>query len=180
MVSYQGLWRPTLFNRLLAAAVAVTLISADAVAQCAKDTREVGIGAATARFASYFCKATPQSPQVKVEFVRLSEAAAAGVLTGQLWPEVSEVFGRARLIDNAVSAEARDLFKRFGKTQDHEDAYYVQALTPKVGKSTDKISAGSGIKQLTYLTYPDTEGLTMQPIVAAGGGRRDQDRNGVA
>lgn len=150
--------------RRLAAIFGMVLIPGTAAfAQCVKEAKDVSIGGSAARFANYACTA-PSGSKVNVQFLRLSEAAAAGVIKGQLWPEVQGYLGGARLVENAVSAETRMLFDKFGKTQDEETAYYVETFAPKVGKGTEKSSAGSGIKQMTYLTFPDTEGLTEQSI----------------
>jgi len=144
--------------------LAASALPASAWAQCVKGTRDVGIGSAVAKFASYLCQASPDGPQVSIQFLRLSDAAAAGVIRGQLWPEVNGYLGNVRLHETPVTAEVRDLFDRFGQTHDREDAYYVQAFAPKAGRSTQKESAGTGIKRLTYLAYPDTQHMTMEPI----------------
>jgi hypothetical protein len=137
-----------------------------ASAQCLKDTREAAFGdAGKAAVVTYLCKAAEQqSPSVRVEFHRLSEAAAAGVLAGAPWPEVTNVLGKVRLLDNATRREALGLYQKFGITEEREDSFHFQAFAAQGGTASEKVSAGTGRRKFTYLTYPDTEGLTGQTL----------------
>lgn len=147
-------------------AIASTLCAIPAAhAQCVKDAREVTFGEGNAKLVTYLCKPEGASaPSVRVEFHRLSEAAAAGVLAGKPWPEVAAILGKARLVDNGVRAEGLKLYKDFGISEDREDAFHFQATGAEATEETQKVSAGTGRKAITYLTYPDTEGLTGQSL----------------
>ncbi|MDO9384436.1 MAG: hypothetical protein Q7T86_16410 [Hyphomicrobiaceae bacterium] len=136
-----------------------------AVAQCVKDAREAKFGEGNAKLVTFLCKAEGgATPSVRVEFHRLSEAAAAGVVAGKPWPEVSAVIGKARVLDNGVGREALNLYKNYGITEDREDAFHFRAIGGEAEAEPDKVPAGTGRKAITYLTYPDTEGLTGQSM----------------
>lgn len=131
--------------------------------QCVKDAREASFGEGNAKLVTYLCKPEGEAAaSVRVEFHRLSEAAAAGVLAGQPWPEVANVIGSARVLDNGVAREAQKLYKDYGISEEREDAFHFQATAADAAQETDKVSAGVGRRKITYLTYPDTEGLTGQ------------------
>ena len=44
----------------------------------------------------------------------MSEAAAGNLIQGEPYPDLDKAFGKVRLIDNAVAAEAKTLFEKFG------------------------------------------------------------------
>lgn len=132
-------------------------------AQCVKDAREAAFGQGNAKLTTFVCKSEGDAaPLLRVEFHRLSEAAAAGVIAGKPWPEVSAVIGKARVVDNGVRREAANLYANYGITEEREDAFHFQATGSEATEESEKISAGVGRKPITYLTYPDTEGLTGQ------------------
>lgn len=146
-------------------AIAVCFIPNLAAAQCVKDAREAKFANGSTKLVTYLCKAQGDpAPTVRVEFHRLSEAAAAGVVAGKPWPEVSAVLGKARVIENAVRTEALNLYKLYGITEDREDAFHFQAIGGDATQPPEKVSAGQGRKSITYLTYPDTMGLTGQSM----------------
>lgn len=145
--------------------VAVAALANGAFAQCIKDAREAKFGEGNAKLVTFLCKAEGDAaPSVRVEFHRLSEAAAAGVVAGKPWPEVSAVIGKARVLDNGVGREALNLYKNYGITEDREDAFHFRAIGGEAQEEPDKFPAGTGRKTITYLTYPDTEGLTGQSM----------------
>jgi hypothetical protein len=147
-----------------AALLAVVLLGQTAAeAQCVKDAREAAFGEGNAKLVTYLCKPDGEpAASVRVEFHRLSEAAAAGVLAGKPWPEVARVIGKARVLDNGVAREGLKLYEDFGITEEREDAFHFQATGGDATQETEKVSAGVGRRAITYLTYPDTEGLTGQ------------------
>lgn len=148
---------------LVLSVVALTCSGGQASAQCVKDAREATFGQGNAKLTTFVCKSEGETaPSIRVEFHRLSEAAAAGVIAGKPWPEVSAVIGKARIVDNGVRQEAANLYKTYGITEEREDAFHFQATGSEATEETEKISAGVGRKPITYLTYPDTEGLTGQ------------------
>lgn len=143
-----------------------------AAAQCVKDSREANFGEGNAKLVTYLCKPEgAAAASLRVEFHRLSEAAAAGVLADKPWPEVSKVIGKARVLDNGVRKEALNLYKSYGITEDREDAFHFQALSSESPPDTEKKPAGNGRKAITYLTYPDTEGLTGQSMALPDEGK---------
>lgn len=147
------------------AAAIAAMTSTLAVAQCVKDAREAKFGEGNAKLVTFLCKAEGDpTPTVRVEFHRLSEAAAAGVLADKPWPEVAAILGKARVLDNGVRKEALNLYKNYGITEDREDAFHFRAIGGEAQDEPEKVSAGTGRKAITYLTYPDTEGLTGQSM----------------
>lgn len=147
----------------LAASASLVGLATTATAQCIKDAREAKFGQGNATLTTYLCKAEGETtPSIRVEFHRLSEAAAAGVIAGKPWPEVSAVIGKARVVDNGVRKEAANLYANYGITEEREDAFHFQATGSEAPELSEKVSAGTGRKPITYLTYPDTEGLTGQ------------------
>lgn len=145
--------------------VAAAVFSNGAFAQCVKDAREAKFAAGSAKLVTYLCKADGEAaPSVRVEFHRLSEAAAAGVVADKPWPEVTAVVGKARVLDNGVRREALNLYKNYGITEDREDAFHFQATGADAEKESEKVSSPYGRKAITYLTYPDTEGFTGQSM----------------
>lgn len=144
---------------------AVVALSSGAFAQCVKDSREVKFGEGNAKLVTFLCKSEGDgAPSVRVEFHRLSEAAAAGVLADKPWPEVSAVIGKTRVLDNGVLREALNLYKNYGVTEEREDAFHFRAIGGSEEQEPEKVPAGTGRKTITYLTYPDTEGLTGQSM----------------
>jgi hypothetical protein len=151
--------------RVVFALAALALGQAIAAAQCVKDARETKFGEGNAKLVTYLCKPDGETAaSVRVEYHRLSEAAAAGVLAGKPWPEVSRVMGKTRLLGNSVAQEAQKLYKDFGITEERDDAFHFQATAADAAQEAEKVSAGTGRRAITYLTYPDTEGLTGQSM----------------
>ena len=83
-----------------------------AYADCLASFREIKFADGSARVKNYVCKSEGSAkPDIRVEFDRLSEAAAGNLIQGEPYPELDKAFGKVRLIDNAVAAEAKKLFE---------------------------------------------------------------------
>ncbi len=157
------LGRPTGYLRLGFGLAAMAFGHAVAVAQCVKDARETKFGEGSAKLVTYLCKPEGEAAaSVRVAFHRLSEAASAGVLAGKPWPEVAAVIGKARVLGNGVAQEAHKLYNDYGISEEREDAFHFQATAADAAQEAEKVTAGFGRRAITYLTYPDTEGLTGQ------------------
>lgn len=158
--SRRGVW--VCFSLIMTA----MMLSTPASAECIKETRDTAIGeSGKAKLLSYLCKVEGgKTPALRVAFHRLSEAAIPGALEGKAWPEIAKILGEYRVHDNPVKHEAERLFQTFGVTEDREDAFHFQAFGGPGGSVSEKVSQDTGRKQITYLTYPDTEGQTGQSM----------------
>ena len=133
-----------------------------ATAQCVASFREIKFPDGSARVKNYVCKTEGSAmPYIRVEFDRLSEAAAGNLIEGEPYPDLDKAFGKVRLIDNAVAAEAKTLFEKFGTKSASEDCFGFQVASAVGGKGyhndPDKTCEQ---RTMWYLTYPDRENQT--------------------
>src|ERR1700724_443931 len=65
---------------------------------------------------SYLCRAgtDPNSPQIRVEFHRLSDGAASALIEKRPSAGLTQIFGSPRIIENDVFKTYADLLRRFG------------------------------------------------------------------
>jgi len=131
-----------------------------ASAQCLGSTRDVRFSDGSARVKNYVCKlGNAAQPQLRVEFDRLSEAAAGNLLEGEPYPELEQAFGKAaRVLDHAVATEAKLLFDKFGTKSLEESCFRFTVNAGPGGrdydqKREDKLPCGK--RTLWYLTFPD-------------------------
>jgi hypothetical protein len=141
------------------------------MAVCASGTRDIAFVDGTARVTNVVCQPDgASSPQIQVEFDRLSEAVAGSVIEGFSYPDVEHSLGAFRIYPNEVFTEARDLFDNYG-TKDISQTCY--GLTIGVGPGAGIAYAGKGAtsdpcgerRVLEYLTFPDQHYLTRLALV---------------
>jgi hypothetical protein len=135
-----------------------------AQAQCLASTHEVKFADGSARTKDYVCKlAGAPQPQIRIEFDRLSEAAAGTLLEGEPYPELDRLLGKTRVLQNAVQTEAKGLFDRFGtRSLDHNCFRFTVAVGAggRDYDQKDQKKQPCGERTLWYLTFPDQEDLT--------------------
>src|SRR5262245_44772651 len=84
-------------------------------AQCKEDPRPLHSYATSVRLKSFLCRAEDgQSPQVRVEFHRLSEVAASMLVSNRASPELHSLIGSPAIVDNDVKTTYADLLEQFG------------------------------------------------------------------
>jgi hypothetical protein len=133
-------------------------MTSTASAQCLASLREIKFPDGSARVKGYTCKApSAAAPQIRVEFNRLSEAAAGSLLQGSRQPEFQRAFGAARVISNAVQAQAKSLFDKFGTEAASESCFSFAVWSAAGGRNyepkDDKLPCEK--RTLWYLTFPD-------------------------
>ena len=100
-------------------------------ADCLASFREIKFADGSARVKNYVCKTEGSAkPDIRVEFDRLSEAAAGNLIQGEPYPELDKAFGKVRVIENAVAAETKKLFDEFGVKSLEGPATRFRSLRP--------------------------------------------------
>ncbi len=74
---------------------------------------------------------------MRLTFLRVNEAVFGSLIKQEHVPELIPFFGAAALIENAVSAEARDLFNRFGRRQAFRASAFDLAISAKPEQATE-------------------------------------------
>jgi hypothetical protein len=138
--------------------------------QCVASFREIKFPDGSARVKNYVCKTEGSSkPVIRVEFDRLSEAAAGSLIQGEPYPDMERAFGKVRLVNNAVAAETKKIFDHFGIKKVDGDCFgFVVAaaaggkhhVSKSKGMSDEGFDTCSETRTLWYLTFPDQMGLT--------------------
>jgi hypothetical protein len=86
-----------------------------ATASCLASFREIKFPDGSARVKNYVCQTEDTAkPEIRVEFDRLSEAAAGSLVQGTPDPDLERAFGNVRVVQNAVAAGAKKIFDEFG------------------------------------------------------------------
>lgn len=119
--------RGLIFQLIAAFAILFTDVVPAVGAECLPDTREVSFPNGSSRLRTYICKRTTTTKaELRIEFDRLSEPVAGGLLKGSLYPELDQLLGTTKVLDNAVKTQAMKLFDSFGKKRTF--AYYLGSL----------------------------------------------------
>lgn len=143
---------------------------ASAEPQCIASFREIKFPDGSARLKNYVCKTEGAAkPEIRVEFNRLSEAAAGSLIMGTASPDMDRAFGKVRLIDNAVAAEARKIFDNFGIKGTGAHCFGFQVSTAGGGQRSDTPfwNPCEETRTLWYLTFPDSKDITVgMPLVS--------------
>ena len=147
---------------LLGIAILVAATISPARAQCVASFREIKFADGSARVKNYVCKSEGAAkPDIRVEFDRLSEAAAGNLIQGEPYPELDKAFGKVRVVNNTVAAEAKKLFDRFGVKSLEETCYAFQIASAAGGKGYESNADNNcGKRAMWYITFPDREDLT--------------------
>ena len=166
------------------ALIAVALILAPTLARadCSADFRKVqlgadksgGIGAPDERNAAsqivrlrgYLCGAgtDPNSPQVRVEFHRLSDGAAGVLVQKRSLAGLAQVFGSPRIIENDVFKTYADLLRRFGAAPEpQEPSLSVEASGSESAQLKEKESDIKGIRTLNSIPRKDGVHVVFYP-----------------
>ena len=86
-----------------------------ASAQCVASFREIKFPDGSARVKNYVCKSEGSAkPDIRVEFDRLSEAAAGNLIEGEPYPELDKASARSASSTMPSRAETKNLFEKFG------------------------------------------------------------------
>ncbi|MGZ8399760.1 MAG: hypothetical protein ACXWVI_00435 [Methyloceanibacter sp.] len=113
--------------------------------QCVASFREIEFPDGSARVKNYVCKTDGSSePQVRVEFDRLSEAAAGSLIQGEPYPDMERAFGKVRLVNNAVAAETKKIFDQFGIKKVVDYLCYSFQVSTAAGGTGYEVSGGCG------------------------------------
>ncbi len=133
-----------------------------ATADCLASFREIKFPDGSARVKNYVCtNEGAAKPEIRVEFDRLSEAAAGSLIQGTPYPELDKAFGKIRMTDNAVAVEAKTLFEKFGTKSMDDNCFAFRVASATGGKAYhNNPDATCGERTLWYLTFPDRENLT--------------------
>ena len=165
MRSTPHLSSPKAAATLLGFALAFLFICATispASAQCVASFREIKFPDGSARVKNYVCKSEGSAkPDIRVEFDRLSEAAAGNLIEGEPYPELDKAFGKVGLVNNAVAVETKKLFDDFGVKSLEETCYAFQVASATGGKGyASNADNNCGKRAMWYITFPDREDLT--------------------
>jgi len=140
-------------------------------ADCLKDHREIVLakddnGQQTViRMREYLCRpATRQDQFVRVQFHRLSDAAAHSLLEGKVNGPLGSVFGRHALADNQVAKNYRALLTKFGSSTYEGLVASLGIDTPIGGIGTaEKLAVSQQYTepQQSPITLPSTSDMPM-------------------
>jgi hypothetical protein len=157
-----GVQATSAFLCLSLALLFLSALGSAASAQCVASFREIKFADGSARVKNYVCKSEGAAkPDIRVEFDRLSEAAAGNLIQREPYPELDKAFGKVRLIDNTVGAEAKKLFDQFGVKSLEETCYAFQVASAAGGKGYENnADSNCGKRAMWYITFPDREDLT--------------------
>jgi hypothetical protein len=152
----------SVFLVLSLALLLLSAVGSSASAQCVASFREIKFADGSARVKNYVCNTEGAAkPDIRVEFDRLSEAAAGNLIQGELYPELDKAFGKVRLVNNAVAVEAKKLFDQFGVKSLEETCYAFQVASAAGGKGYESNADNNcGKRAMWFITFPDREDLT--------------------
>ena len=143
---------------LSTAAIAFATAGNSFAAGCLRDDRTVTFADGSTRMRSYVCKlANSEAPQVRVEFHRLSEAAAGSLLQNLEAPGVDTILGKPKILKTDVGAEAKKLFDEFGTKRRISNCFSFAIETPKGGKDYKKDYIGKdgcAERMLAFFSMP--------------------------
>src|ERR1700730_18217110 len=126
------MWTSSIGLRLALIAAALILTPTLVRAGCSAEFRRVQLGTSKSGqtgapnennaaspivlLRSYLCRAgaDPDSPQIRVEFHRLSDGSASTFVQKRSSAGLTQVFGSPRIIENDVFKTYADLLRRFG------------------------------------------------------------------
>jgi hypothetical protein len=141
-----------------------------AMAVCVPSTRTINFVDGSVQAKTYVCQLdSASSPQIQVEFDRLSEAVAGSIIEGTSYPDVEHSLGDYRIYPNEVLAQAKELFDIYGTKDVRETCYSFGVSvgldgTSYLGKGTSSDPCGER-RVLEYLTFPDQQNLTSLSLV---------------
>ena len=124
-------------------AAALILAPAAASADCSAEIRQAALGTGQSRetvpLRSFVCRAgiNPSSPQVRVEFHRLSDGAASTLVQKRSARALTQLLGSPRIVENDVFKTYADLLGRFGATSTTGDfGPRLEVAAPQSGSAT--------------------------------------------
>jgi hypothetical protein len=123
---------------LLGAVSWVTGLTPAFAGQCLEDLRTIELDGATAvRLRDYNCRTN--SGEVRIQFQRLDNTAAASLFTGTMPPRLSSVLGHPRIIKNEVLTTFQTIITRFSnKVLGEGNSLELVVETPRAGKGTSE------------------------------------------
>lgn len=154
---------------LIAAALIVTPTFSHA--ECSADFRKIeltnrssepsesNVSPEVVSFRSYLCRTgiDPNSPQIRVEFHRLSDGAASTLVQKRPSAGLKKVFGAPRIIENEVFKTYADLLDRFGAIPTKADfgpSLWVQVPKSDGTRVDDELST-DGVRTLINISSSD-------------------------
>lgn len=155
------MWTSSFDLRPAVIAAALILAPSIASADCSAEFRQVALGTResgqSVPLRSFVCRTgTSPSPQLRVEFHRMSDGAASLVVQKRLSPGLKQIFGSPRIIENDVFQTYADLLRRFGATADASDPRLkVEAPRSEATDIGEDASAIKGIRILNTLESAD-------------------------
>ena len=97
---------------------------------CLQNVRAVKFSDGSAKLKGYVCTlGQAKKPQIRVEYYQLSVSAAGHLVHGTSDPDLERTLGTPQLLDNAVSAEAKNLFDQFGEKSEVESCFTIDIAT---------------------------------------------------
>jgi hypothetical protein len=175
-------------------ATVLVVIPTLSYADCSANLREIDLARASdsselgesviVPLRSYLCRAEtdPKSPQVRVEFHRLSDGAASTLLQKQSSAGLKKVFGTPRIIENDVFKTYTDLLDRFGAVPEQtgippsfrveaprseERALHGDELSADGIKALVSIGSRDGVYELFYPAANEIEALRTRSLPAS-------------
>ena len=136
-----------------------------ATASCLASFREIKFPDGSARVKNYVCQTEDTAkPEIRVEFDRLSEAAAGSLVQGTPDPDLERAFGNVRVVQNAVGAEAKKIFDEFGIKETVGEGYCFSFLVSAAAGGTQYEASGACQEQRTLWSL--TSSVGEMPLVA--------------
>ncbi|GCL66120.1 hypothetical protein [Pseudaquabacterium pictum] len=142
---------------VLAAALVLAVPAVQAAADCLRDTREVKLGGSNdppVRLRQYLCE-RDAGVRVSVQFLRLSDQVAAGLLAGRMPAALHPVLGNARVVRNPVAEEFLRLTQAHGISLSADGMGGYASLSSTTQEITSAQMAGAEIPTVTGLLAPE-------------------------
>ena len=132
--------------------------------QCVTSFREIKFPDGSARVKNYVCQTKgTATPEIRIEFDRLSEDAAGSLIQGTPHAYLQRAFGNVRVVKNTVAAEVKKLFDQFGTKNVVSSCFAFQVASAAGGRGyqndADSTCGQSSESTLWYLTYPNRESV---------------------
>jgi len=134
-------------------------------AECLASFRKITFPDGSARVKNYICRTDGAAkPQLRVEFNRLSEFAAGSLIQGTPYPDLERVFGHVRVVKNAITAEAKRLFDKYG-TRAVAECFAFLVSTAAGGQGYDAQEACGEQRTMWSFASPLSDAINM-PLVS--------------
>lgn len=105
--------------------------SSEALGQCVKNHLDVKYKDGVGRIRTYECQAG--GAKMRVAFHRLDEEVVGSLILRNPRPEILQTVGKFRVLENQVSADLAELFKKFGTKEKKTGGYSMSLSVPQGG-----------------------------------------------